>query len=100
MVLLGDQPGVEPGAIDAVIAAFRSGAGPVIQAAYSGRPAHPTLMARTVWAPLLAEIGGDEGARSALTRHPEWRSTVELGGEPPDDVDTEMDYERARGRFE
>jgi molybdenum cofactor cytidylyltransferase len=100
VVLLGDQPGTGAEAINAVVAAFRSGAGPVVQAAYSGHPAHPTLLARAVWERLLAELGGDEGARGSLGRHPEWTTTVELGGDPPDDIDTEMDYERARRRFE
>jgi CTP:molybdopterin cytidylyltransferase MocA len=39
---------------------------------------------------------GDQGARDILQGHPEWRSLVEVAGTPPDDIDTEEDYERIR----
>jgi molybdenum cofactor cytidylyltransferase len=99
VILLGDQPGVRPDAIQAVAAAWRGGAGPVVQAAYTGLPAHPTLFDRAVWIE-LENLSGDEGARSLLVRHPEWRSRVEVGGEPPADIDTREDYERLRAAFE
>jgi len=99
LVLLGDQPGVRPDAIRAVAGAWREGAGRVIQAAYGGRPAHPTLFDRSVW-PELETLSGDEGARSLLDRHPEWRTSVEVGGDPPEDIDTADDYERVRAAFE
>ena len=54
MVLLGDQPGTTPAAVAAVVAAFRAGLGPVVQASYGGRAAHPTLLARSVWADVVA----------------------------------------------
>jgi molybdenum cofactor cytidylyltransferase len=95
VVLLGDQPGVRPEAIDAVVAAHAEGRGPVVQAAYGGRPGHPTLLTREVW-PDLARLTGDEGARSAIAAHPEWRTTVEVGGDLPPDVDTEEDLTRLR----
>lgn len=95
VILLGDQPGVRPEAIEAVVQAWRAGNGPVVQACYQGRSGHPTLFARSVWAE-LAHIEGDEGARSVLTAHPEWRSTAEVGGPAPEDIDTEEDYARAK----
>ena len=65
VVLLGDQPGITPAAVAAVVAAFRDGLGPVVQASYGGRAAHPTLLARSVWAEVVSEATGDEGrARS------------------------------------
>jgi molybdenum cofactor cytidylyltransferase len=99
VVLLGDQPEVRSAAIDAVIEAYRSGRGPVVQASYSGIPSHPTLLARAVWEELVAGAAGDEGARGALAGHPEWRWSVEMGGSPPSDIDTETDYERVSRRF-
>ena len=98
VILLGDQPGVRPEAIDAVVQAWRAGNGPVVQASYGGRPGHPTLFARSVWAE-LAQVQGDEGARSILTAHPEWRSTAEVAGPAPEDIDTEEDYARAKAAF-
>jgi molybdenum cofactor cytidylyltransferase len=97
--LLGDQPGIRPRAIGAVVAAWRAGSGPAVQAAYEGRPAHPTLFDRSVW-PELEGAVGDEGARGVLAAHPEWRSAVEVGGSPPEDIDTEEDYARVKVAFE
>ncbi len=99
LVLLGDQPGVRPDAIAAVAEAWREGEGPVVQASYQGRPAHPTLFDRSVW-PELDEAAGDEGARSLLAAHPEWVRPAEVGGRPPDDIDTEQDYTRVRAAFD
>lgn len=99
VVLLGDQPGVRADAIAAVAEAWRAGEGPVLQASYQGRPAHPTLFDRSLW-PELEGAAGDEGARSFLASHPEWVRRVEVGGQPPDDIDTEEDYARVRAAFD
>jgi molybdenum cofactor cytidylyltransferase len=93
VILLGDQPGVRAEAIEAVVRAWREGAGAVVQASYSGRAAHPTLLDRSVWEE-VGEEAGDQGARDVLARHPEWRALVEVGGDPPPDIDTERDYEQ------
>jgi molybdenum cofactor cytidylyltransferase len=98
VILLGDQPGVRPGAIESVVRAWRGGDGPVVQASYTGRPAHPTLFARSVWSELDGATG-DEGARTVLAGHPDWVALVEVGGDPPDDVDTEEDYQRVKEAF-
>jgi len=100
VILLGDQPWVRPDAIASVAAAFRAGQGPVVQAVYGGRPAHPTLLGRAVWATVMEESEGDEGARAAIGRHPEWVATVEVGGAPPEDIDTEEDYARLLSRMD
>jgi molybdenum cofactor cytidylyltransferase len=98
-VLLGDQPGIRPDAIAAVVGAWKEGGNMVIQASYDGRAAHPTLFDRSVWTE-LESMSGDEGGRSLLANRPEWRVTVEVGGKPPDDIDTEEDYQRVRAAFE
>ena len=95
VVMLADQPTIGTAAIVAVADAFLAGAGPVVQASYAGRPAHPPLLARSVW-PELAGLSGDVGARDAIATHPGWRVLVEIGGVVPADVDTEADYERMR----
>jgi molybdenum cofactor cytidylyltransferase len=98
MVLLGDQPGVRPEAIRSLIEAWRGGSGPVVQASYGGRPAHPTLFDRSVW-PRIMEARGDQGGRGILAAHPDWRVLVEVGGTPPADIDTEEDYQGVREAF-
>jgi molybdenum cofactor cytidylyltransferase len=101
VILLGDQPGVTVDSIRAVVDAFqapRGGTPEAVQAAYGGRPAHPTLFARAAWDEVVGE--GDHGARNWLRKHPGRRLLVEVGGEPPADVDTPDDYELMRGVFE
>jgi CTP:molybdopterin cytidylyltransferase MocA len=98
VVLLGDQPEVRPDAIRAVVLAYREQPAPILQATYGGRGAHPTLLARAAWPEAEAERG-DVGARALIRRHPEWRRIVEVGGDPPEDVDTEADYRRLLSRL-
>jgi CTP:molybdopterin cytidylyltransferase MocA len=93
VVLLADQPLIRPDAVEAVVSAFRVRPAAVVQAAYRGRLAHPTLLARELW-PALTGLTGDQGARDVIAEHPEWRSLTEVGGSPPMDVDTDADYER------
>jgi molybdenum cofactor cytidylyltransferase len=93
VVLLADQPLIRPDAVEAVITAYRARPTPVVQAAYGGRPAHPTLLARELW-PAVSALTGDQGAREVIAEHPEWRSLAEVGGIPPMDIDTDADYER------
>ena len=93
LVLLGDQPGVDPAAIRAVIGAFATGAGPIVRARYRGRPGHPVLLARAVWAD-LRRVGGDRGARDLIAADPGRVTPVDVEGDPPPDIDTWEDYAR------
>lgn len=93
LFLLGDQPGVRPSLIDALIARFDDSRSPIVQARYQGRPGNPVLIARSL-APELASVEGDEGARSIVARHRSDISFVDLPNvSVPLDVDTDEDYE-------
>lgn len=98
IVLLGDQPAVNAVSLRALVDAYERSEAPIVQAAYSGRPSHPVLFDRSLWADLEA-IEGDKGARDLLKNNPEWIDKVELGGETPWDVDTWQDYERLKEDF-
>jgi molybdenum cofactor cytidylyltransferase len=98
VILLGDQPEVRTEAIAAVVDAFGRDPVPVVQASYSGRPAHPILFSRAAW-PDLQRLEGDRGARDLLEARTWERRLVEVGGDPPEDIDTDDDYERARSRL-
>jgi len=50
VVVLGDGPGLDPRAIDRVVAAWREGGGERIAATYGGVRLHPMLVARGAWA--------------------------------------------------
>jgi CTP:molybdopterin cytidylyltransferase MocA len=49
VVVLGDGPGIDPRAIDRVVAAWRAGAGERVAATYGGVRLHPMLLSRSVW---------------------------------------------------
>jgi CTP:molybdopterin cytidylyltransferase MocA len=94
VVVLGDQPLVGAAAVARLVAAWRAGAGPVVSAAYRGRPGHPKLFDHLLLPELLG-LDGDGGARELLAAHPEWLHLVEVGGLGSDaDVDEEADLER------
>jgi molybdenum cofactor cytidylyltransferase len=92
LFLLGDQPGVTPDIINAVIVRFRESGGPIVAPTYGGKRANPILFARQFF-PDLARITGDQGARELVRAHRDQLVTVPVGdGPPPQDVDTEADY--------
>jgi nicotine blue oxidoreductase len=94
VVLLGDQPLVPGAAVARVVEAWRAGAGPMVTAAYGGRPGHPKLFDRRLL-PDLLRLAGDAGARDLVAGHPEWVHQVEVGDLGSDaDVDVEADLER------
>ncbi len=49
VVVLGDGPGLDPRAIDRVIAAWKKSGGDRVAATYGGVRLHPLLLARHVW---------------------------------------------------
>jgi molybdenum cofactor cytidylyltransferase len=93
LILLGDQPGITPAAIEAVLAHF-DGTRP-LRAVYDGKPGHPVVMPRTL-VPRAMELQGDEGARQLLEDAGVRRIEVGHLCEPAD-VDTPTDLEALRG---
>jgi nicotine blue oxidoreductase len=63
LVLLADQPGITRAAIAAVLG--RAGDAPAVRASYNGRPGHPVLIGRELFAE-IATLRGDTGARHLL----------------------------------
>lgn len=91
--LLGDQPGVEPEVIDALIRAWKQSGAPVVAPRYSDGLGNPVLFDRRVFTELTA-LGGDVGARAIIRKY---QSAGEIAAVPvdhpaPPDVDTEEDY--------
>lgn len=56
VVVLGDGPGLDPAAIDRVVAAWAEQPAPVVAATYDGIRLHPVLVAREVW-PQIPDAG-------------------------------------------
>ena len=63
VVVLADGPGLDPRAIDRVLADWRANGGDAVVATYGGVRLHPLLLARAVWGDVP-----DEGARSLPAR--------------------------------
>ncbi len=68
LVLLVDQPLIGPGAVRAVLDAWRHGAR-LACAGYGGRRGHPVLFGREHWPAVERAAVGDRGARDFLAEH-------------------------------
>jgi molybdenum cofactor cytidylyltransferase len=84
VVILGDQPAIDPRAIDRVVNARAPGRA-AIRASYDGRPGHPVLIERELFTSLAA-LRGDAGARSVLDRASTWF-------EPCDGLGSDLDID-------
>jgi molybdenum cofactor cytidylyltransferase len=91
--ILGDQPGVDPNVIDALIGAWRESRSAVVAPRYEDRIGNPVLFDRRVF-PELALLEGDTGARPVVRTYQESGrlQLVPIAGAAPPDVDTEADY--------
>jgi molybdenum cofactor cytidylyltransferase len=87
VVLLADQPGVDPSVIRAVAGAVE-GEVEAARARYEDGPGHPVALARSVWG-RAAAVTGDRGARDLLAELD--LVEVEVEGRVPMDVDAPED---------
>jgi molybdenum cofactor cytidylyltransferase len=95
VVTLADQPLITPQVVAAVLDRSESRA-PAARATYDGRPGHPVVIKRELYADVLA-LEGDAGARDLLELA--GVATIECGHLASDhDVDTRADLERIGGR--
>ncbi len=96
VVLLGDQPCLDPAVVDALIEAYHATGKPIVAARYGAVVGAPTLIARALFAE-AARLSGDTGGRPLIQRHPDLVAEVPLGSEASSwDVDTPEDLERFR----
>lgn len=94
LVLLADQPGIEPAVLDEVIDRFGQIGKGIVQAAYRGKPGHPVLFARHLFDE-IQQISGDQGARELIISHLADRELVMIDTEEPNDIDTPAEYQEA-----
>ena len=62
---LGDMPYIDPGTVDALVAAYEAGVGTALAAAYRGQRGNPVLFDRQHFG-RLADLLGDAGGRGVL----------------------------------
>jgi molybdenum cofactor cytidylyltransferase len=91
VLMLGDQPGVTPGTVRALLDGRGDAALAVCR--YDDGRGHPIAFSREMFG-ALASLHGDKGVWKLLDRGP--TTEVRIGGEIPLDVDTEEDYAAVR----
>jgi len=90
-VVLGDQPLITAGAVEAVARAAEPGLA-AARGSYRGRPGHPVLLGRALLA-RVGELRGDVGFRDLLSG--EDVREIEVGGlADPVDIDTQEELAR------
>jgi len=90
VLMLGDQPGVTPETVSALLAG--RGDAPLAVCAYDDGRGHPITLHRTVFAE-LGDLHGDKGVWRLLDRRSGDVVEVPIAGPVPRDVDTPEDYE-------
>ena len=98
LVCLGDQPLVRIDVVEALVAAWKQGSGPIVRPRYEARrdaPGHPVLLARSIWA-RARQLEGDRGFSALLDSSPLETVTLDVKGDNPD-VDTRADLNALEG---
>jgi molybdenum cofactor cytidylyltransferase len=90
VLLLGDQPGVAPATVEALIAGI--GDAPLAVCRYDDGRGHPIAFAKRTFGE-LADLHGDKGVWRLLERYGDDVVEVPIAGPLPLDVDTHEDYE-------
>lgn len=94
MMLLGDQPLVDPEVVNRMIARWQETRTGVVAPRYAGGPGRNPILFDRVVLPELMTLTGDIGARAIVRAHQKRGdiSLVEVDSSAPRDVDTEDDY--------
>ncbi len=93
VLLLGDQPGVDPSSVDELRATAESMDAPLAVCRYDDGRGHPFWFARRVFAD-LADLHGDKAVWKLLESGRYAVAEAVIDGPVPIDVDTWADYER------
>ncbi len=95
MIILGDQPGVDPDTIDRVADFWRQSDGQIVLASYQGRKGHPMIFAKPLFDKLVG-LHGDKAAWKVVDANPSLVREVEFDRPFPEDINTPEDFERAK----
>ena len=90
VLMLGDQPGVTPQTVNALLTA--RGDAPLAVCRYDDQRGHPFAFARRIFEE-LAKLHGDKGVWRLLDQRADDVAEVRISGCVPLDVDTPEDYE-------
>jgi molybdenum cofactor cytidylyltransferase len=93
MILLGDQPGVDPEIINRVADEWRRGDGQIALASYRDRMGHPMLFARPLFDKLVG-LHGDKAAWKLVDANLDLVRVIPFDLPFPEDIDTAEDFQR------
>ncbi len=97
LILLGDMPAIDAGAINRLIACFIEAQGKaVIRASYNGRRGNPVILPRALFDSVFT-LEGDVGARHLIEDGEVDVIDVEMGPEALIDIDTPAELEAMEG---
>jgi molybdenum cofactor cytidylyltransferase len=94
LIFLADQPLVQLGVVEKLVAEWRSGSGKLVRPRYHDEadvPGHPVLLDRSVW-PLMQHLSGDRGLAGLLDIISQPIVILDVPGDNPD-VDTPADLQ-------
>lgn len=92
VVLLGDQPQIDPSVIARVIEARKETGASIVMAQYGDERGHPVLFSHNHFL-ALAELDGDTGGREIVRKHAQDVITVPVErGSALADIDTDDDW--------
>ncbi len=98
LVVLGDQPRIQPKVVGQVMTAYAEGKGKIIAPSYQKRRGHPILIDRRFWPEILA-LPDDGAPRDVINAHADQIGYVNVDSDSVlRDVDTPEDYTQERWR--
>jgi len=100
LILLGDQPLVQPAILTALVQAWQQSGKPIVAPLYNGQRGNPVLFARALF-PELLSVTGDQGGRAILQRHAQEIELVPmLDADAAEDLDTWQQYQTLLERLQ
>jgi molybdenum cofactor cytidylyltransferase len=96
LVVLGDQPRIQPRVVHQVMTAYAEGKGEIIAPSYQMRRGHPMLIDRRYWKEIL-DLPDDGALRDVINAHADRIAYVKVDNDSVlRDVDTPDDYRSER----
>lgn len=96
LVVLGDQPRIQPKTVNQLMMAYAEGAGYIVAPRYQKQRGHPMLIDRRLW-PEILDLPDGSAPRDVIERHKSEMAFVNVNTDSIlGDVDTPEDYARER----
>ncbi|MCG8603833.1 nucleotidyltransferase family protein [bacterium] len=99
IVLLADQPNIQPDTINRFLQAFHKSGKRIIAGKYNGVLGNPVLFHRSLF-PELHTLQGDVGAKQLLDSHTDEIEELHIATDEIFDLDTHDDYRQMKGMLQ